>query len=83
MFAPLFCQNESLNQTNITQNNITQGNITDSPWHKISGLEGPTMTTLTILIVLVVAYILGKIAFRILKWVIIITLLILIFQILF
>ena len=73
LISATYCQNQTSNET---FTNMTAG---EKPFFDT---QGPEMTTLTTLIIMVAVYVLGKIAFRFLKWGIIITLIVLIFQIL-
>jgi len=78
LFLPIvLAQNESNNQTT----NQTSANWYDS---YVSGIfSGDTFTLVTVIIGLTLVYIFGKIAFKFIKWAIIILIIILIFKLIF
>lgn len=75
MFLPVLAQNETINET-------TNASL---PWYDsyVSGvLSGDTITLITAIIGLTFVYIFGKIAFRFIKWAIIILVILLLIRIL-
>lgn len=79
LFAPIvFAQNETINDT-------TNQSITNQTWYgdfTSEIMQGDNLTMLTIIIGLVLVYLLGKIAFKLIKWAIIILAIILVLKIL-
>ena len=78
LFLPEFSQNETMNKT------TEPTNITETTWYEQIPFDtqGPEMTTLSVLIALVAVYILGKLAFKLIKWAIIAAIILLIIQVL-
>ena len=80
LFIPLvYAQNESSNET------VNQ-TIVEPQWYDsyVSGvLAGDTIALITAIIGLAAVYIFGKIAFRFIKWAIIILVIVLIFKVVF